>query len=93
MATSLKDRLVSWKGCGSPGAAGNQEKTDISTSDNGSDDVRAVMGNGGASEREKGTSWEGGYRVPAIFNWPGKIEPKQVDGIGATLICTLPSLA
>ena len=34
---------------------------------------------------EKGTSWEGGYRVPAIFNWPGMIEPKQVDGIGANL--------
>ena len=34
---------------------------------------------------EKGTSWEGGYRVPAIFNWPGIIEPKQVSGIGANL--------
>ena len=34
---------------------------------------------------EKVTSLEGRYRVPAIFNGPGKIEPKQVDGIGAIL--------
>ena len=34
---------------------------------------------------EKGTSWEGGYRVPGIFNWPGKIKPGEVDGLAANL--------
>ncbi len=34
---------------------------------------------------EKGTSWEGGYRVPGIFHWPGMIEPGEVDGIGVNL--------
>jgi len=34
---------------------------------------------------EKGTSWEGGFRVPGIFHWPGKIKPGIVDGIGVNL--------
>ena len=34
---------------------------------------------------EKGTSWEGGYRVPAIFHWPGKIKPGTIDGMAANL--------
>ncbi len=34
---------------------------------------------------EKGTSWEGGFRVPAIFHWPGKIAPGEVFGMGANL--------
>ena len=34
---------------------------------------------------EKSTSWEGGYRVPGIFRWPGKIKPGKVDGLAANL--------
>jgi len=34
---------------------------------------------------EKGTSWEGGYRVPGIFHWPGKIKPTVVNGLAANL--------
>lgn len=34
---------------------------------------------------EKGTSWEGGFRVPGIFRWPGKIKPGEVHGMGANL--------
>lgn len=34
---------------------------------------------------EKGTSWEGGYRVPAIFHWPGKIKPGIIHGMAANL--------
>lgn len=31
---------------------------------------------------EKGTTWEGGFRVPLIVKWPGKIEPgSKVNGI------------
>ena len=34
---------------------------------------------------EKGTTWEGGLRIPAIFRWPGKIEPDVIDGMAANL--------
>ncbi|MGB3800730.1 MAG: sulfatase-like hydrolase/transferase, partial [Lewinella sp.] len=33
----------------------------------------------------KGTTWEAGHRVPAIFWAPGRIEPGTVRGIGSTL--------
>ena len=28
---------------------------------------------------EKNSNWEGAYRVPAVFRWPGKIKPGQVS--------------
>ena len=28
---------------------------------------------------EKNTNWEGGYRVPCMIRWPGKIKPGQVS--------------
>jgi len=28
---------------------------------------------------EKNTNWEGGWRVPAMVRWPGKIEPQSVS--------------
>ncbi|WP_245693218.1 sulfatase family protein [Algoriphagus alkaliphilus] len=41
----------------------------------------------------KGTSWEGGIRVPAIFSWPGKIPAGQVQNQAAMTIDILPTLA
>ncbi|WP_116126484.1 sulfatase [Lewinella sp. IMCC34183] len=43
----------------------------------------------------KGTTWEGGHRVPAIFWWPGHISPATVRGVGTTLdlLPTLSALA
>ena len=40
------------------------------------------------------TSWEGGFRVPGIFWWPGTIAPAVVDGIGVNvdLMATIASL-
>ena len=29
----------------------------------------------------KGSTWEGGVRVPGIFSWPGMIEPRSSDGL------------
>ena len=29
----------------------------------------------------KGSTWEGGVRVPGIFSWPGMIEPRVDDGL------------
>jgi arylsulfatase A-like enzyme len=40
------------------------------------------------------TSWDGGFRVPAIFWWPGTIKPATISGIGVNvdLMRTLASL-
>ena len=58
----------------------------IFTSDNGPWSVFGPHGGTAKPLRgEKSTSWEGGFRVPAIFRWPGKIQPGIVDGIGANL--------
>ncbi len=29
----------------------------------------------------KGSTWEGGVRVPAVLSWPGMIEPRASDGL------------
>ena len=37
---------------------------------------------------EKNTNWEGAYRVPAMFRWPGKIKPGKCPTIlSDTSIC------
>ena len=41
----------------------------------------------------KGTSWEGGIRVPAIFAWPGKIPAGKTQTEAAMTIDILPTLA
>jgi arylsulfatase A-like enzyme len=58
----------------------------IFTSDNGPWTMFGPHGGTAAPLRgEKGTSWEGGYRVPGIFRWPGKIKPGEVHGMAANL--------
>jgi arylsulfatase A len=42
-------------------------------------------GSAGLLRHGKGTTFEGGMRVPAIFWWPGKVQPGTVSGMGATL--------
>lgn len=59
----------------------------VFTSDNG---PWVVMdhhgGSAGLLYGAKATSYEGGMRVPAIFRWPGKIEPAVIHNkIGSTL--------
>jgi arylsulfatase A-like enzyme len=41
---------------------------------------------------EKNTNWEGGYRVPALVRWPGKIKPAQVSNEIMSSRDWLPSL-
>jgi uncharacterized sulfatase len=41
-------------------------------------------GTTGALRGAKGTTWEGGLRVPAILRWPGRIPPGQVTAELAT---------
>ena len=66
----------------------------IYTSDNG---PWLIFGNhGGSAEplREgKGTSWEGGVRVPAIMHWPGHIPSGAECAIPLMTIDLLPTIA
>jgi arylsulfatase A-like enzyme len=42
-------------------------------------------GSAGLLHDGKGTTWEGGMRVPGVFWWPGKLKPGTVTDIGSTL--------
>jgi arylsulfatase len=41
---------------------------------------------------EKNTNWEGAYRVPAMFRWPGKIKPGQVSNDIVSHLDMLPTI-
>lgn len=47
-------------------------------SDNGPETVTWPDGGTTPFHGEKGTTWEGGFRVPAIIRWPGEIPEGQV---------------
>ena len=49
----------------------------VFTSDNGALD-RADGGSNLPMRGHKGTTWEGGMRVPGIARWPGRISPGQI---------------
>jgi len=68
-------------------AAGiDHETLIVFTSDNGPWSVFGPHAGTAAPLRgEKSTAWEGGFRVPCIFRWPTKIQPGQVDELGANL--------
>ena len=58
----------------------------VFTSDNGPWLIRRERGGSAGLLREgKGSTWEGGMRVPAVFWWPGKIRPRVVPDIGSTM--------
>jgi len=42
-------------------------------------------GSAGLLRDGKGSTWEGGMRVPGIFWWPGKIKPGVTDNVGTML--------
>lgn len=50
-------------------------------------------GSAGPLREGKGTSWEGGVRVPFIARWPGKIPPNRVNAEPAMTIDLLPTIA
>lgn len=50
----------------------------VFTSDNGPETMTWPDGGTTPFHGEKGTTWEGGFRVPAIVRWPGKIPAGQV---------------
>ena len=49
------------------------------TTDNGAECVSWPDGGFTPFKGEKGTSWEGGFRVPMMARWPGVIEPLTVS--------------
>lgn len=64
----------------------------IFTSDNGPWLTQGARGGSAGLLREgKGSTWEGGYRVPGIFWWPGKIAPGQVSTAIASALDVMPT--
>lgn len=47
----------------------------IYSTDNGAETVTWPDGGITPFKGEKGTTWEGGFRVPMIIKWPGVVEP------------------
>jgi len=51
----------------------------IFTTDNGTETFTWPDGGNTPFKGEKGTSFEGGFRVPAIIRWPGHVKPGSVE--------------
>lgn len=49
------------------------------TTDNGTETFTWPDGGNTPFKGQKGTIYEGGFRVPAFIRWPGKIEPGKVE--------------
>jgi arylsulfatase A len=63
------------------------------TSDNGPWTVYDQHGGSAGPLREgKGSTWEGGWRVPGIFWGPGRVKPQAVQDVGAT-VDMMPTIA
>lgn len=51
----------------------------IFTSDNGPETITWPDGGITPFRSEKGTTWEGGFRVPAIIRWPGHVPEGVIE--------------
>ena len=51
----------------------------VFTTDNGAETFTWPDGGNTPFKGQKGTSYEGGFRVPCIVRWPGKIKPGTVE--------------
>src|SRR4029077_11959351 len=65
----------------------------IFTTDNGAEVFTWPDGGMTPFKGTKGTSYEGGFRVPAIIRWPGKIKPGTVENNIFSGLDWLPPLA
>lgn len=63
----------------------------VFTSDNGS--LCRAGGSNAPLRGTKGTTWEGGMRVPCLARWPGRIEPGQTTSEVATAMDLFPTFA
>lgn len=58
----------------------------IFSSDNGPWLIKGTDGGSAGLLRDgKGSTWEGGMRVPGIFWWPGKVKPAVQQAVGQTM--------
>lgn len=76
-------------------ALGIDERTlVVFTSDNGAlDERRGGAGSNHPLRGAKGTTWEGGQRVPCLMRWPGRIAPGTVVTTMATALDLYPTFA
>jgi arylsulfatase A-like enzyme len=65
----------------------------IFTTDNGAEVFTWPDGGMTPFKATKGTSFEGGFRVPAIIRWPGKVKPGAVENGIFSGLDWLPTLA
>jgi arylsulfatase len=63
------------------------------STDNGAEVVSWPDGGTTPFKGEKGTTWEGGFRIPMIVRWPGVIRPGTVYNDIISLIDWMPTLA
>jgi len=63
----------------------------IFTSDNGA--AKNYPGSNAPLSGHKGSTWEGGMRVPCVARWPGKIPPRKTCDELASTIDLLPTFA
>jgi len=62
------------------------------TTDNGAELMLWPDGGYTQFRGEKNTNWEGGYRVPMMVRWPGKIKPNQVSNEVIAMMDWMPTL-
>lgn len=55
-------------------------------------EARMHVGNAHPFRDGKGSTWEGGHRVPGIFYWPGVIEPATVEQSPCSTLDVLPTV-
>jgi len=66
----------------------------VFTSDNGAlDEQRGGSGSNAPLRGAKGTTWEGGQRVPCLVRWPGRVPAGEVVRQVATSLDLLPTIA
>jgi len=55
-------------------------------------EARLLIGSAGSFRDGKGSTWEGGQRVPGVFCWPGTIRPGTVVSASASTLDILPTV-
>ena len=65
----------------------------VFTTDNGAEVLSWPDGGATPFRGEKDTNWEGGWRVPCVWRWPGVIKPGQIINEMASLQDFIPTFA